>query len=134
MEKDLKILLGKILGETYRIQKKLDICNVSDGEIYGLLNGFEIILDKKISDYQITTEQYDSAVKVLNEIFYDKEKLKNFDGYYSIEQKMESVGIGRNEAITLFNYFNAIGSFKELIEKLDSRNSPNELRKFDEEI
>ncbi|MGL5412019.1 hypothetical protein [Cetobacterium sp.] len=130
MEKDYKILLGKILGEVYELQG--EYCKESEGTIYGLKNGFEFVLDEVIkSDYKITNEDYNNFVKILDEIYYNKENLENFKGYYCIEEKMQKVNIDREKANYLFTYFKKNGGFYELIVKLDSNDSPSELRTFE---
>lgn len=128
MEKNTKLLLGKILGEIYEMQG-VD-CNVPSDIIYGLQNGFEFVLDEVIGDYKITTEDYQNFVNILNPIYNSKENLSKFTGYYDIEQEMEKVGIDREKAILLFNYFNRKDSYIELIKKLNSPNSPDELKIF----
>lgn len=129
MEKDCKIILGKILGEIYEIQGAN--CTESEGTIYGLKNGFEFVLDEVIkNDYKITTADYDNFIKILNVIYKDN-KLDDFKGYYDIEREMGLAGIDRGKAISLFTYFKKKNLYYELIEKLDSESSPQELRKFD---
>lgn len=128
MEKDIKILLGKILGEIYEMQGVN--CIVSPGTVYGLQNGFEFILDEVIGNYKITTEDYKNFVSILNPIYNNKENLSKFNGYYDIEEEMNKVGIDRGKAILLFNYFNRTNCYEELIKKLNSPNSPNELKTF----
>ncbi|MCQ8213768.1 hypothetical protein NON08_14800 [Cetobacterium somerae] len=128
MEKNIKLLLGKILGEIYEMQGFN--CVVSPGTVYGLQNGFEFILDEVIGDYKITTEDYKNFVSILNPIYNNKENLSKFNGYYDIEEEMNKVGIDREKAILLFNYFNRNNCYEELIKKLNSPNSPNELKTF----
>lgn len=129
MEKETKILFGKILGEIYQLQG--DDCEICEGTIYGLKNGFEFVLDDIIKDYKITNDDYNNFVAILNPIFNDIDKLKNFTGYYDIEDQMINVGIDRDKAIQLFTYFKKSGKFIKLIDKLDSFNSPCELTTFE---
>ncbi len=127
MDKEIKIFLGKILGEVYSLQK--DNQEISEATIYGLKNGFEFVIDEEISsNYKINNHDLEEIKKILDPIFYDSQKLKDFKGYNDIEHELEQAGIGRVKAILLFTYFSKKGAYKELIEKLDSEFSPLELR------
>lgn len=44
MKKEMKVFLGRLLGEVFELQGKK--CNLWEGTIYGLKNGFELGEDK----------------------------------------------------------------------------------------
>ena len=63
MDDEIAAFLGKILGEMYRIQKKLDMPRPSDGEIYGLLNGIEPTIRQRFP--LIPRERVDAVCSIL---------------------------------------------------------------------
>ena len=134
MEKETKILFGKLLGEIYRIEKRLseNVCSASEGQIYGLLNGFEIAVDEELEMIGfVSNEDIANVGDVLEEIWIDKEKLEKFKGFYDIEKKLSSLGIDRGQANKILRYFRAGDRFIEIIDKMDSTNSPTESRRFE---
>ncbi|MED4124139.1 hypothetical protein P4641_09130 [Halalkalibacterium halodurans] len=129
-----KFLFGKLLGEMYRIQKRLPESSVavSNHVIYGLLNGIERIVDDQISSIgYVSKGEEDIVVNVLNEYHIDAEKLEGFNGYYDIERKLESQGITRSQAIKIITLLKAEGRFTNVIDKMDSSGSPSECRTFE---
>lgn len=135
MDKELKLFLGKILGETYRIQKRIEgmWCSATNQSIYGLVNGIESAVDEEITSLtraNISATNVNIVAKILDEIFLDEEKLNKFSGYYDIENQLKNHGIDRGQALRIITYFNEGGLFKEVIAKMDSNNSPIECRAF----
>lgn len=133
MEKETKILLGKILGEIYRIEKRLPemACPATQGQIYGLLNGFENSIDDELEMTGFVPKEHVEIVgQVLDEIWLDKEKLNSFKGFYDIERKLSSMGVDRGQANKILRYFSADDRFVEIIEKMDTSDSPSESRRF----
>ena len=132
MEKE-HLFFGKILGELYRIEKKLGMnCSATDGKIVGLLNGIEPVINDEIERVgSISGENLKSVEKVLNEYSTNQGKLCNFKGFYDIEKRLVSEGVDRATAINILKYLNATGQFKEVIGKMDSSGSPTECRNFD---
>ncbi len=129
MDKECKILLGKILGEIYELQG--NNCEELQGTIYGLKNGFEFVLDDVINkDYKITTEEYKRFLKIIDEIALNQDKLRDFKGYYDIEEKLTAIGICRDKAIYLFTYLSKNRQYPTIIKKLNSHHSPSELTTF----
>lgn len=128
-----KLAQAKILGEIYRIQKRLpdDPCSVSDDVIYGLLNGIERIVEQELGElYSVTKEEEEVVVNILNEYFINPEKLETFEGYYDIEPRLEQNGIDRSKAIRILTLLQSEGRFTNIIEKMDSSHSPGECRTF----
>ena len=130
MEKN-NYAFGKILGEMYRIQNKLNMpCPASDAHIYGLLNGFEEAIEYEFKENIITSSEVNDVCDVLDEIWKDKAKMDAFTGFYEIENKLKAKGIDRFRAIPILKYIYAQNRFEELIDKMDTNNSPMECRTF----
>lgn len=131
-EQKMKVLFGKLLGEIYRIQRVSNMpCPASAENIYGLLNGFENVIDEEIESIGfISSDDVNYIGKVLDEIYLDTKKMNDFKGFYNIEKKFLAENISRNKAISIIKYYNAQGSFKDLILKMDSEDSPSEARNF----
>lgn len=133
MEKENKILLGKILGEIYRLQKNTSkmAVSASSGQIYGLLNGFEDAIENELEMIGFVSQKDVIAVgELLDEIYLDKTKMANFKGFYDLETKFSELGIDRGKANKIIRYYYADDRFEELINMMDSSGSPSESRKF----
>lgn len=134
MEKSTKMFLGKILGEIFRLQRSNNSirCFASDAQIYALLHGFEGVIDEIFDQVgYISPEQFETVRKMLEEIWVDENKLSNFKGFYDIEHDLQTKGVGRGEALKILKYFKANEEYIEVINKMDSSNSPCECRTFD---
>jgi hypothetical protein len=134
MENESKLLLGKILGEIYRIQRSSDevSCPASDCQIYALLHGFEDAVNQELEMIGfISSDQVRSVVDVLEPIWQDKEQLKAFKGFYDIERELQNRGVDRSAAIRILKYLKANNQFTDIIGKMDSSGSPSECRRFD---
>jgi hypothetical protein len=123
-------LFGYLLGETFRMQKKLGICNVSDPTIFGMLNGMEDVLREVEARIPVIP---DGLVKKAADILqpYLDDPTKPLSGYYQIEKELDAAGIDRGRAIVIFTYFKASGFYSEVIEKLNTTESPIECKTFD---
>ena len=129
-----KIMLGKILGEIYRIQNSSNVmkCPASSGRIYGLLNGIEDAIDADIQTSSlISTDKVDAVCEVLNPIYSDPTKLQEFTGFYDIEEELDERNVDRSDAIRILTYLYADGKFSTVIEKMNSQNSPIECKTFE---
>lgn len=134
MDLNTKLLLGKILGEIYRIQNRMEpnACPVKDSTVYGLLSGFESVIDEHLEGIgYISEEDIKNAADVLDVYFKDPEMLEKLEGYYTIEHELEKRGITRTKAIKIFTYFKANGQFTQEIEKMNSQHSPMECKVFE---
>lgn len=126
-----KILFGKILGEIYRIQNRNGYCPVSEGRIYGLLNGIEWAIDEEISNISpVSKEDLKQAADILNRYWKDPADLEKVTGYYDLEDDFDAVGLDRGKMIKILTYFNSNRQFTDIIAKFDSSNSPTECRTF----
>lgn len=133
MKNDNKLVLGKILGEIYRLQKSSDdsLCQVSNGQVYALLNGFEHAVDEELEMIGfVSAKKVEHVMDILDRIWIDKERLDSFKGYYDIEHELTAKDVDRSEAIRIIKYLKANDQFLEVIEKMDSSGSPTECRRF----
>jgi hypothetical protein len=129
---DSKFLLGKLLGEIYRVERKLEMdTDVSDETIHGLLNGIESYIDAETPS-PIGKDKVEKLTQVLNEYFTDAQKLNGLKGYYDIEKRLEELGyqVDRMDAYEIIRNLKAQGKFERVIQKFDSLDSPEELRTF----
>ena len=127
-------LLGRILGEVYRIQNAIDGMSAGGGpaQVYGLLNGFEEAIDAELECANgISNEKLSAFADALEPIFHDPEELKNFRGYYQIEKQLSQRGISRTDAIQILTYWKSDGRFVDIIEKMNSSGSPVECKTFE---
>lgn len=134
MDKETKVLLGKLLGEIYRIQKRMpDLdCGASEDKIYGLLNGFESEIDDEIKSIGfVSKDDVAKVASVLDEYHHNPEKLEQLTGFYDIERKLERLGINRAKAKTILTWFNAGDRYTNVIQKMNSTNSPVECKTFE---
>ncbi len=132
MDKDTKRLLGKLLGEVFRIQRASKIpCSASDEQIYGLLNGFEESVDDVLIELgDISSAKVESVTNVL-EIWSDPQKLNSFSGFYDIEKELMRLDVSRSDAIRILKYLKASDRFTDVIDKMNSSNSPGECKRFE---
>ena len=123
MEKESRLLFGKILGEIYRFQRASDVvvCPSSQGRIYALLNGFEGALERELEVMGwISDQQVKAVTDSLLAVWQDKNRLNHFKGYYDLENELQRRNISREEAIKILTYLKANHQFVELIEKMNS--------------
>jgi len=127
-----KILLGKILAEVYRMQRKANMpCSATDGQIYGLLNGFETAINEQLERIGYVSEaELMHVIDVLTPYWKEPAKLAEFKGFYDIEHELEAGGVDRAKAIPILRYLYANSQFHEVIAKMDSSDSPSECRTF----
>lgn len=126
-----QILLGKILGEIYRLQNKSHInISISKERIYGLLHGFESSINDELESIGfISQEQEQQMVSVLEE-YSEPEKLAKFTGFSEIEEILTGMAIDRDTARKILIKIYAEGLFHDIINKMDSSGSPPECRTF----
>jgi len=127
-----QLFLARLLGEVYRIQKHRGVpCAVSDGHIFGLLHGFEHVVEEELDTIGfVPKESFEYFVDILTAIENDASKLESFKGYYDIEKELEKVNISRDMALKILNYLNASKEYQQVIKKMDSTDSPMEFRSF----
>lgn len=124
MERDIKLFLGKILGEIYRLQKSPERATT-----YGLIKGIEPVVDEELESLGlITADQLRHVEEVLEKI--DKDKNSKFSGFYDIEGELKEGGVDRSQAIVIIKYLKAHEQFLDVIDKMNGSNSPSECRTF----
>lgn len=117
---ETKFMFGRLLGEIYRLQKRLDMCKASDATIYGLINGIEEIVDSELKSDVITYGDCNAVAGILRQYYTDIEKLNNFSGFQQVENDLRDIGIGRLKAYKIFTLFYAERRFVELLDKMNS--------------
>lgn len=115
MDKEIKLLLGKVLGEIYEIKNALPQFKdkIDDDKIYALKNGFEFIIDKEVFDYKVSTEECINLVDTISPIFYNKD-LDEVSKYKNIEEKIKGLNFDKEKLDLLFEYFYKKGAFKSI--------------------
>ena len=130
MDRDSQLFLGQILGQVFRVQKRLGMAvPVSDQEIYGLVSRIENV-SHELLEQTTTVSLADLAAvrEVLDSYYPTEEKAEKFKGFYDIERVL---GKGRRvEILKALRYLNAGGEYEELMAKIDSEHSPSECRKL----
>lgn len=131
MEHDLKLALGQIKGEIYRLQKAQGISNVSDGHIYGLLNGIEEAIDNELAELEvedlISNHKVEAIRNLLEEfISKDKDVTEAFANTFRLmaERKYD---ISQTECTKILKYLRAKGEYEEILSQVGSY----ELNKYD---
>jgi hypothetical protein len=128
--KENRRLLGKLLGEIYRLQRANDVpCPASKMQVYGLLHGFDDAIEEQLEIVgSVTAGQVAAVAQILDSYYREPEKLKNFKGFYDIEAQLQEAGVDRTGAMQILRYFKAGDRFAEVIAKMDSDGSPTECR------
>jgi hypothetical protein len=132
-DKQVKLLLGKVLGEIYRLQNHSNAasCPASQAQIYALLHGFEHAIDEELEMIgYVSKADLKHVMDVLTPYFDDPGKLAAFKGFYDIERQLKAAGVERSQAIKILRYLNANDQFTNVIAKMDSSDSPTECRMF----
>lgn len=103
----------------------------SNGHIYALCNGFEHAVKEELERIGFVSEtDVKSVMDVLDPIFLDEKRLKEFKGFYDVENSFKDRNIDRPTAIVILRYLYANDQYVEIIDKMDSSNSPTECRRF----
>ncbi|WP_281976056.1 hypothetical protein [Halobacillus litoralis] len=119
MEQEQKLVLGKILGETYRLQKEQGICQETDATIFGLLNGFEETLNAQMTNLGIiTVDEVEKVADYFSTYWKGEEKLDDLPSYKTVQMSMERHGIREHKFGQILKYLYACNRFTVEIEKL----------------
>jgi hypothetical protein len=144
MEKEVvnKILLGRLLGQVYRVQKQLGCLGTSerlggdaeyDEHIEELCGGFEPAIDWELSNMNtVSTQEYEKVCALLMR-YDDEERLEELKGYYTIEDEVDQILGGRKmrtKAIKIFRYMNTWDLYPDVLKKLTDKDSesPSEIK------
>ena len=115
---------GRILGEVYRLQKRIDpdMCQASEADVYGLLNGIE-----RNVEYHLFREQEPIDPAFVDAVY---DGLESDNGYYGLAGVLESKGfkVDKSKIKRVLKWIQADGRYPEAIEKVQSSNSPAELK------
>lgn len=118
MNDELKITLGKLLGETYRVQKEQGIARVDDGRIYGLLNGFEEAIESEFGELDLISNEQISIVSDYLMPYYNGEKsTEDLPNFLHLRMDLERQGISHGRLIQIFKYLKATSRFNVEIDK-----------------
>ncbi|WP_155922176.1 hypothetical protein [Bacillus sp. EB01] len=123
MDKELKLALGKILGEIYRIQKAQEIDSVSDSRLFGLLNGFEEAIDSELGNLQFISDE--DVKKVTDELapYWNGERdIEEIPSFMTFRMDLERKGISHSKVVDILKYLKADGRFQTEIERLGTFN------------
>lgn len=132
MDKELKYMFGRLLGEVYKIQNIVSGSEYNPkSTIYGLINGLEVVIDEELEKAEfVSSDFYKTLSTALNEINEDPKRRNEFKGYYDIENTLGWQHEQRGKASVVLTYMKSTGRFVELINKMDSADSPDEMRDF----
>lgn len=129
MDRETKKAFGLIMGDLYEIKSLLKNVKPNKDILYGLKNGFEEVIDEAIdATWWISKDDVSNASKILNAYFKDSTKLAELKGYYDMEEDFLAVNIDRIKARYIMKYFYIRHQFTSVINKMDSSDSPQELR------
>lgn len=120
MEKDLKLALGKILGEVYDLERRIkNSYSVSQQTIFGLVNGFEETIDKELTGMgMITEEDVRNASSILERYENDSFLLQSMVGFSDMEAEMGRYGIDWFTAKKIVTMLRYERKYPKVIEKL----------------
>ena len=129
---EIKLLLGRLLGETYRLQNRLGVEHgLSDWQIYGVLRGFESEINDQIGAADLISDDAErSVIDVLSE--YDSAG-HTIGGFYELEDRLRRDGheISGLQIKAVLKRCYVHGGFIDQIDSMDSAQSPAECRSFD---
>lgn len=128
-----RILLGKILGEIYRMQMEDDhgICKASEGTIYGLIHGVELAIDEEIERIGfLSTNKLEHVIDVLEK--YDD--ISGFAGFRQIEKELRDGGVDKTDAKRAFMYLKINDQFADIIDKMGENMAPNEMKNINPKL
>jgi len=121
IEDMLKFLMKRVLLLEVAIRKG-DL-GISKGSIYGILKGMDPedigLLDDEI---KISNSQIETVRNILQPIWNDHEKLKDFDDYNAIKEDAERHHIDKTILYDILQYLRGIGEYRELLDNLHIEN------------
>lgn len=128
-----KIAFGRLLSEVYKIRNLVQPeSQIPTHHIYALRKGIESAIDEEIETSFFVPDSFEENLSdALEEFSRDEDSLAQFEGYYSIEDKLNWRHGERPRPAILLRYWKAKGIFADLIEKMDSQGSPTECRNFE---
>lgn len=129
---DEKKMWGKLLAETYRLQRRLkpEMTEVDDAKIYGLLHGIEHVVDEELTNItglsRANFEMIEKYLLAMVDLEEDKKPLKS---YYDMERALASSGVTRTDFMLALEYLKARDDgFWQVAEKMIKLGSPIEMQ------
>lgn len=118
MDSELKLVLGKMLGEVYRIQRAQGICQISDSRIFGLLNGIEEEVEAEINGLESISKSQVEVVRDYLTPYYNKEiDLEELPSFLHARLELEREGISHSDLIIILKYLKSKNSYVEEIDR-----------------
>jgi hypothetical protein len=114
-----KLIFGKILGEIYRLQRKQGICQASEGQIFGLLNGIDEALNTEFENLNLISNSKVSQVCDYLDPYYRGERdLDEIPSFQEMKMDLERIGINHTNLIIILKYLYSNERYTMEIEKL----------------
>lgn len=117
-----KYLIAKLLGEVYKMQKMINPNllddNITDSEIFGLINSIEPVIDKKINEINssvITNEEMEEIENILEN--WDRNGNISDITFWELEHK---TGLIKNKIYTILKYLYLEGKYNNTIKDIIS--------------
>ncbi len=120
------ILLGRILGEVYRLQERSD---KDDAQVFGLRNGMEYAIEQELLEIGFVSKSDTQAIEdALDELDKRHRQGSGAADYYSFESGLTSRGIGRSAILVVFEYLLRDSRFADVIHALAEGHAAIEIK------
>lgn len=138
---NMERVLGIILGQVLRIQRKMGDNSIHPATIYALVNGIEGSLDDVFEELGVEEESdflTKSKISVVKDVLMIYSKQIALGGYYAVESNFQERGISREEAIPSMKYLYSKGycqkEISDIANGVGNTNSPMEFSSVDKGI
>jgi hypothetical protein len=128
VDTELKLILGKLLGETYRIQKAQGNLEISDSKIFGLVNGIEEAIETELDQLELISNKQMAIVMNYLDQYYNGDK--ELPTFVNVRLALEQKGISHGTLIDIFKYLKAGSRYNSVIDKLGNYELPNTYSNF----
>ena len=120
MQKEQKQLLGKILGEVYKMHDRRGLhYPASKATIYGLTHGMETIIDDELDRIGwVSSEAMQAIMAIFASISDNPTKLAAFEGYADISDRLAAAKISKETLITVVKYMQADFMYPEMVHRI----------------
>lgn len=120
MNEKARLVAGKLLGEMYAIQREIGICQVSDGRIYGLINGIEEEIEEEIGGLSLLSKQKVKLVCDELDPYYQEERPMEELNKLEVRLKVERKGVSEGEFYTILDYLKSKNMYTVEINKMNN--------------
>ena len=133
MDAELKFFSEKFSEKYLKIEKHSGMQREPDHVLYGLMAGIESVINQQIpfdhaeNQYDVSENQFNAVCEILNRYVDNPQELT---GFYDIEGELRDRGVSRPVASVILTYLKSRGSYLDVINRMDSDNSPLECREF----